>query len=312
MAGQIYARYLSPSDLLVSDDPMLLRKHEFIRLDTTAIKNDYFLNSDLNVSSSGEGSYFTGGFAQFSIAAGRARAAGNHAGGAAGGAFAAALFASVRATDWNLISSSALQSFAGTVRLAREWIVESGQSTSTRKELEQETLGLLSLSRRKTLLTAITERDWRSAWECLSISDLYFVGNALIEHAPGDLWQSPELRAMKTVASRTKDLDALGQVAPDLNGSAAPQLRRYEPYEEYQRYMLPDRIAQRTAELKLYLAYIADSLELPPSALAEIAPRAADLAVARFRMRDLWDWSAALDAYRELQPDTIKGLVNKQ
>jgi hypothetical protein len=197
MAGTIYARYLDPTDLIVSEDPMLLRKHQFVSLMARNGKPVWFTPANMTISSEGQGSYFTGGLAEFSLAAGQARAAGNHLGGCGGEAFAAAVFASVRATNWRGVTAAALQSFGASVRLAREWIVESAVSPAMRRELEQDSRGLLSLTRRKTLLEAIDRRDWSAVWESVSVGDLHFLGDALAQRAPKDLWTSPALQAMK-------------------------------------------------------------------------------------------------------------------
>src|SRR5207248_2946620 len=197
-----------------------------------------------------EGSYFGGGLAEFSSAAGEARAEGNHMGGAIG----AALLASIRGTEWHGFSAVGLTAFAARVRVAREWIVESASSVTMCSELERQSLGILSLTRRAKLSSAIKNRDWPRVWESVTISDLYFLGDALIAHAPAGLWTNSYLTAMKQAAP-SKAPDALGQVAPHLSGCAEPRLRRYEPYEEYRRYVRPERIAERVAELKLYLAW---------------------------------------------------------
>jgi len=156
MAGTIYARDLDPTDLIVWEDPMLLRKHQFVSLMARNGKPVWFTPANMTISSEGQGSYFTGGLAEFSLAAGQAHAAGNHLGGSGGETFAAAVFASVRATNWRGVTAAALQSFGASVRLAREWIVESAVSPAMHRELEQDSRGPLSLTRRKTLLEALT------------------------------------------------------------------------------------------------------------------------------------------------------------
>ncbi|MBV9157883.1 MAG: hypothetical protein JO097_16580 [Acidobacteriaceae bacterium] len=213
------------------------------------------------------------------------------------------------------ISSSALgsslEAFGATVRLAREWIVEAASSEAKRRIIQQQSLGLLSLTRRKALLEGIAVRDWPAVWESASVSDLYFLGSSLLEHAPAELWNNPALLAMRRTASQSVPLDVLGQVAPPLSGCAAPRVRRYQPYEEYQRHMLPERVAERAAELKFYLAWLADSSALPAGALAAITPTMADAVTSKMEFRDLWDWGAALEAYRGLTPDTLELLMNQ-
>jgi hypothetical protein len=308
MAGQIYAWYLDPTDLIVSEDPALLRKHRFVELSPVG-KRKRLVESGFVPQSDGEGSYFVGGFARFSLFAGQVRASGNHLSGPASGAFGAAIVASVRGTDWRPFTESALQSFGARVRIAREWIVQSTVSLVMWRELEEQTAGLLSLTRRKTFLEAISTRDWNTIWESVSLSDLYFLGDALLAHAPDDLWNSPALRAMKRSAGTTDQLDILGQVAPELDGCTAPHLRRYQPYEEYEPYAAPTRIAQRAAELKLYLAWQADAEAWPPEAIASIAPSAADVVLNKLVVVDSHDWGGVLKAYEALTQDLLEELL---
>jgi tetratricopeptide (TPR) repeat protein len=312
MAGPIYARYLDPTDLLPSEDPMLLRKHEFVGLTVRNGKPMWFTPANLSVSSEDEGSYFTGGLAEFSLAAGRARAAGNHLGGSGGEAFAAAVLASVRATDWRGVTAAGLASFGASVRLAREWIVESAASPPMRRELEQDARGLLSLTRRKALLEALDRRDWPAVWQSVSVSDLHFLGDAVARLAPEDLWSSPVLAAMKRSSAHPRELDVLGSVAPDLSGCAQTRLRRYEPYEEYQRHAFPDRLAERLAELKLYLAWLADQSAWPPDSLSRLASPVADALLSKLAMRDMWDWDGALDSFRGLKAENLELLLNHE
>ena len=305
LVGRLYARYLDGSDLLVSEDPMLVRKHEFIFLGPHNGKVEPFQPANILLSSEGEGSYFVGGLAEFSMAAGIASAGGNHIGAQS---FGSALVTSVRATDWRGFNAASLSSFAASVRLAREWIVAAAADPAMRAELSDASRGILSLGRRKALLQSVEDRDWPSVWKTVSVSDLHFLGDALTEQAPPPLWRTPQLIAMKQAAQHSTEPDMLGSVAPGLSGSAQPRLERYEPYEEYQHHLLPDLLSQRLAELKINLAWAADNAAWDPSAVMRLSePAAADF-LAKLRMRDSWDWNAALDAYRALTPAYLESL----
>jgi hypothetical protein len=310
MVGQIYARYLDSSDLVVSEDPLLLRKHEFIDLGPKTAARQWFPESELSLSSEGEGSFFAGGLAKFSLSAGWARARGNHLGGNAGDFVAGALIASIRATDWRTVTQPEVRAFGATVRLAREWIVESGGDTGMYRQLEQATLGVLSLVRRKSLLEAVQSHSWSEVWQSASISDLHFLGDALLESAPPAVWNNPSLQAMKKFAAHSGELDALGPLAPELSGCAQPRLRRYEPYEEFQRYFSPVLLAQRLSELKLYLASMADDAAWEIDVLPSLAARVADSLAAKQMMKDAFDWAGVLDSYRNLKAAELEGLWN--
>ena len=306
LVGRVYARYLDGSDLLVSDDAMLARKHEFVALGPHTGKLDWFEPANILISSASEGSYFVGGLAEFSLAAGRARASGIHA---SPELFAGALFASVRATDWRGFDASVLASFGATVRLAREWIVESASAPDMRAELNEAARGILSLARRKALINGVEQHDWNGIWQSVSVSDLHFVGDALSEHAPAPLWRSAQLQAMKKASQHATEPDMLGSVSPGLSGCAQPRLRRYEPYEEYQRYLMPNVLSERLAELKMNLAWLADNAAWEPERVIRLAEPAADDVLGKIKMHDSWDWSAAIDGYRNLKADDLELLL---
>ena len=116
---------------------------------------------------------------------------------------------------------------------------------------------------------------------------------------------------MKRAAQHTGEADMLGSVAPGLSGSAEPQLRRYEPYEEYQRHIIPDLLSERLAELKVNLAWLADNAAWEPERLIRITEPAADEFLSKLKMRDSWDWTAALDAYRNLKMETLEALASR-
>src|SRR6267154_274082 len=72
LAGQVYAYFLRSSDLVVSEDPLLLRKHHYFNFDSEIGRKQLPTESSFNQSSQDIGSYFVGGFAQFALAAGNA------------------------------------------------------------------------------------------------------------------------------------------------------------------------------------------------------------------------------------------------
>ena len=62
LSGLVYAALLGPDWLVVSEDPLLVSKHRFVQPADTA---PLFPASDVTLSSTAPGSYFTGGFMQF-------------------------------------------------------------------------------------------------------------------------------------------------------------------------------------------------------------------------------------------------------
>jgi VWFA-related protein len=69
LTGQIYAAYLAPDGLLVSEDPLLVRKHKFLELQMQARYLPPFPPTELRTSTVGVASYFLGGFGTFGEAA---------------------------------------------------------------------------------------------------------------------------------------------------------------------------------------------------------------------------------------------------
>ena len=60
LTGIVYAYYFSPDDLLISEDPLFLRKHEFVDLEPVGHPDLFGHAPELEVSSEGAGSYLTG------------------------------------------------------------------------------------------------------------------------------------------------------------------------------------------------------------------------------------------------------------
>lgn len=173
LTGILYARYLSPKDSLVADDPLFLRKHQFTWLDfprqDTAFPIGELIRGHLS------GSYIQGGFADFSQTAGEitmatlpeveeiARPAG------------AIVLGSLRDTHWQSLHDSDLRWVGLKIRAAREWILRAAFDDSRREDLRRATLGLLSPGRRRDLFQALERRDWNSLWRQVTLSDLYFL-----------------------------------------------------------------------------------------------------------------------------------------
>jgi hypothetical protein len=189
LEGIVYAYFLSPDDLLVSEDPLLLRKHRFGTLSLEAKQRTVLHErSDVNQSSEGIGSYFTGGFASFGDAAGAAATQSAKLGGANGEAIASKQMAAVRGTDWGRLRDDDLRLLGLKVTVAREWIARAASQQELNESLAEDTLGLLSLTRRANLIAALAERDWSTAWSCVTLSDLYFLGGRYLERYPAGGW----------------------------------------------------------------------------------------------------------------------------
>jgi tetratricopeptide (TPR) repeat protein len=312
LSGLIYARFLSSDDLLVADDALLLRKHRF---STRGLEGgELFPFSALRPLSEGAGSFFIGGFADFPLAVGQAAVMGSKQVPHNAEDLFSAQMAALRASDHRSLTDGDLRRFGLLVRTAREWIVESAISPELRDELERSTLGLLSPARRRDLLSGIAARQWPLAWSAATLNDLYHLGRRYVESHQKDAWQSPALSRLRQEL-KTGDLErlqTLGAVQTALTSCTHPHLAEQAPYEEFERYLMPDRIAQRVAEFKLYLADWMNAVGIPAAAFGALAEPVARQVYSRLHVDDLRDWRSALIAFSKIGDDVVEVVLAKQ
>jgi tetratricopeptide (TPR) repeat protein len=308
LAGQIYAYFLRPADLLVSEDPLLIRKHHYFGFGSTGEHFEKLPESTFEQSSSGSGSNFNGGFAQFGLAAGTAAAAGWKTSGSAGEQAIAAQIAAIRGATWDKLEESDQRLVSLRCTLAREWIEESASHPEAFEALSEETMGLLSLSRRADLLSAIETHNWRGAWSAVTLPDLFALAGRFLMRFESDPWPSPTLAALRQAASLNDGsrLNILGPVPYHSFGCNHPHLLQDAPYEEYERHMFPAELAERVAEFKLFLAYLADGMGVEPSALSSVAEPLAAKAFRNAKMMDGHDWRAVTAAFSSISPVDLK------
>ncbi len=314
LEGIVYAYYLSPDDLVVSEDPLLLRKHQFWLTGVGAMKPRLHIPADVNVSSERAGSYFTGGFASFGNAAGRAAAQSAKLGGEHGEAIVGKQMAALRATDWSKLQDEDLRLLSLKIAVAREWIVRAARRADVQTGLFESSLGLLSLTRRANLVEALAENDWSAVWSSVTLSDLYFLGDRYLERYKSDPWQSPATRALREIAAHNDGsrLAWLGAEFDDLFLCSHPHLRTAPPYEDLEKEILPGKVAERSAEFKLYLAQVADHAGIPASALGFLAEPAARFVLKRLQLTDIYDWRSTLEAYASLDTNILQEVLPKQ
>jgi tetratricopeptide (TPR) repeat protein len=308
LAGQVYAYFLRPSDLVVSEDPLLLRKHHYFDFDTELGRKELLTESRFNRTSQGAGSYFVGGFARFALAAGEAASVGWKTGGPAGKESIAAEIAAIRSAAWDRLDESDQRLASLRITVAREWIYVSASQAEAFRPLSEDTMGVLSLSRRADLLNGIEMRDWRKVWESVTLPDLFLLGGKYLERFKTDLWTSPVTVALRSIATVNDGsrLNILGPIPYHSLGCNHPHLVADAPYEEYELRMFPQELAERSAEFKLFLAFEADNLGLEPSALSDIAETLASRAFRSVQMTDAKDWRSLLAGFASIMPKDIK------
>ena len=313
LAGRVYAYFLRSSDLVVAEDPLLLRKHHYFNFESEIDRKQLLAESSFNQSSQGMGSYFIGGFAQFPLAAGTAAAISWKTGGPGGSEVIAAQVAAIRSAAWDQLEESDQRLVSLRIAIAREWIVESIRRPEVFQSLSEETMGLLSLSRRADLLNGIEARNWRKVWDAIALPELFLLGGKYIGRFKVDPWSSPVTAALRAVLA-TNDgtrLDILGTITYHSSGCTHPHMMVEAPYEEYERQQFPQELAERAAEFKLFLVFQADKLGVEPSALANVAEPLASKAFRAARMTDGRDWRSLLAAYGTIKPQDIKQALDQ-
>lgn len=307
LTGIVYAYYFRPDDLLISEDPLFLRKHEFVELEPVGHPDLFGHPPELEISSEDAGSYLSGGFAGFSTAVGRVAAKGT---GGNAELVIASQIGSLRATGWRAISDGDMLLFGLKVRLAREWIEHASTNPELFSGLAEATLGTLSLSRRADLLNGLQVRDWKPVWQAVTLSDLYFLAGNYLSRYQADAWESPVTRALrKWPAARLSGLDRLGGSHPESNGCDHAHLLRLAPYEEYERMMIPMKMAERVTELNLYLIDYAGQSGIPAAALGTMAEPLALEVLRKLQMADPKDWRPITLAFSSLDEQKLVAIL---
>jgi Tfp pilus assembly protein PilF len=311
LSGPLYAYFLRSSDAIVMSDPLLLRKHHYVPFSEPGREHERVVVSDFNVTSEKGGSYFVGGFAQFPYSAGLAAA---HSKNLAGGVESmAAQLATIRGADWDRFTESDQRLAALRIIVAREWVYESARKPDLLRALGEETMGLLSLSRRADLLNGISAHEWRKAWDSITLPELFALGDRYARHYPKDLWISQATLALREVAKTDKDshLNVLGAVPTHIFGCNHPHLLTDAPYEEYEHHLSPE-MGERSAEFKLFLVFQGDRLGLQPEVLENADEKLAVKAFRKAQMTDYRDWRSLLNAYASVNPADLQQAIRNE
>jgi tetratricopeptide (TPR) repeat protein len=296
-----YAYFLRPSDL-AAEDAWLVRKHNFIPLDGGRTRLTWFGDADFQVTSEGLGSFAAGSLAGLAQTAGRIAAAGRPGTAGQAGPVLTAQFAALRAAPLWQMTVAEQRRFKLRVLAAREWVTEAARSAPLRTSLGEATVGLLAPNRQRRLLAAVEAGDPEKAWPHMSLADLYWLGQRLASRTEGpEPWPSPLWAALRS-AGKPVRLDLLGPVALAIHGDPVPRLEPLPPYEDFERYLFPDRLAERVAEFKLYLIWHADHAGADPRSVAAGADAACEQAAAGLKPASLHDWVSALRAWEAYRP----------
>jgi tetratricopeptide (TPR) repeat protein len=307
LAGQIYAANFRADDLVIAQDPLFLRKHEFALANT---QHDYFPVGTLQIAFEGSGSHVSGGFDGLATVAGAAAAASLKNVDNNAAAVAAALLGSIRTADWTKVTQKTLRSTAVQVHAAQDWLVLAASDDGLRVTVGNATYGLLSLNRRARLLVALTRRDWASVWSSLSLTDLFFLAARLRDAGVRQPDRSPAIAEYLALANAIPEgSDALGPALVHLRRYSTPALVELAPYEDSATILFPDYLAERVAEFKLYLACLFAEEALPAGALSAFAEAAAREVLSDIQMTNQYDWPAVISAYSDFDAARLRDVM---
>jgi hypothetical protein len=165
--------------------------------------------------------------------------------------------------------------------------------------LGEATFGLLSPTRRTELRGALGDGNWHAVWNVLTLSDLYFLADRYLERYPKDGWTSAATAALRKELAHNDGsrLEWLGAEFATTFGCSHPHLHSAMPYEQYENDLMPARLAERSAEFKLYLALYADQAGLSASAMGTVAEGAARVVLKGMQLSDAHDWRSVLAGY---------------
>jgi hypothetical protein len=307
LSGQIYAAHFRADDLVVAQDPLFLRKHEFA---LPGAVHDYFPIGILHMSSEGAGSHVVGGFDGLSSVTGTAAATGLKNVDNNAAAVATALLGSIRTANWTRVMPKTLRAIAVQVHAAQDWLVLAASDDGLRVTVGNATYGLLSLNRRARLLLALTRRDWAAVWPSLSLTDLFFLAARLREAGVRQPERSPAIAEYLALADAIPEgADAFGPALVNLRRYPSPALVELAPYEDTATVLFPDYLAERVAEFKLYLACLFADQALPAGALSAVAEAAAREVLSDIQMTNMRDWQAVISAYSDFDAARLRDVM---
>ena len=306
LAGILYAFYFRPADLLISEDPSFLRRQQFVRLNTP--KSDSIYTPSEIRPQEEAGSFLIGGFGNLSGMSGLVSLATSSTVQDSAKPFAAAVLASIRDTNWQALKDEDLRIVGLRIRAAREWVIRSATDPEAMSALAESGEGLLSAGRQANLLGAIRRFQWDLAWTLLSAGDLFFLGERYFARFGKEPSDSPTIAALRRVDSGAdlSSLRWLGSEAGAIFECSHPHLLRLPPFESFENSPLPDRLAERSDEFKLYLVELFDRAAAPAEDLESVAEPLAIKLFSGLRMNGFKDWKSVLKAYSGMDESWIK------
>jgi len=289
LAGVVYAWYLRPDDVLISEDPLFLRKHQFVPLDG---QRHLFPRPALETGQIA-GSHLAGGFADVATMSGQVAAASASQMEMPIAPLFTAQIGAIRGTSWRSLRPNDLRLVGLNVRLARERITAAATEPELRARLSEAMTGLLTPARRAELFDRMDAGDWKGVWSSVTLPELYHLAGRTSTREP----RQPADRAPE---------HQLGGLLPEILGCSHPHLAAPAPYEEYAAQLFPTRIAQRAAEFKLYLAEYMERKGIPAAAMASLAEPLAQEILGDLMMTNPSDWRTVHEAFSRITDEQVE------
>lgn len=307
LVGVLYARFFQAEDLLIAEDPLFLRRHDF--LEVTVPAGSALRRTMLETVGGADGSMLVGGFDGIARAAGTAGAQSTMEQSGVGDILLGAELCALRSTNWLALDDGALQHFALALHAAQDWVLLAATDISAREQLATATLGVVSNSRRAALLRAIARRDWTQVWDSLSIRDLLQLAVALPAALPE---ASPALEQARKQPPARNQLHAFGGPMDLLRGEPLPRFEALAPYEEAVARTYPMVAVSRFAEFKLYMAKHVAAEAGSATQVASSAEATLRRILRYARIASVMDWPAVLSTYRSLRAADFQQSENQE
>ncbi|MCW5966786.1 MAG: hypothetical protein KIT83_22290, partial [Bryobacterales bacterium] len=296
LGGVLYARFFHAEDLLIAEDPLFLRRHDF--LEVTVPTSSGLRRTMLETVGGADGSLMVGGYEGIARAAGIAGAQSTTEQSGLGDMLLGAELGALRSTNWQALDDAAVQRFAFALHSAQDWVLLAANNKSAREQLAAATLGVVSNSRRAALLRAVALRDWRRVWESLSVRDLLQLALVLPADLPG---ATPALEQARRQPATRDELHPFGGPLDLLRGEPLPRFEALVPYEDAVARTFPVVAVSRFAEFKLYMAKHVAAEAGWASQVAASAEATLRRILRDARIAGVMDWPAILATYRGLR-----------
>ncbi len=305
LVGWVYAYYFSPRDLVVAEDPLLTRKHQF-HVTLGSGGRYYWPAASRQTLRRQTGNYLRGPLCQIAMLTGEIGLVKAEAGESIGTdpvveGFAAAQLSGVRSLPWSHLNPLSMHLVALKIRLAREFLARSALQQEMQPDLARIIEGLLGPTRRAQLLEAVATRELEGISAMLSSSDLYYLGNRLWDQKQAaHLGNGPLREALERASTLVPSHQDRFFAGSELGDRTYCKRLPPPPYEEYNNSLLTHHLSRRLGHFLLTLAESADRSGLPLEALALVAEPAVRHLALNAQMNNSADWRGALRAMSRL------------